>query len=600
MHLRNGLLVLLSVLIIAATVYGGWANFQPQPQLPFAIRWMDAHHAILEPIPGLTPTSLHAGDRLDLAQQSYATLIALLGSESAFLPPLASYPLVVERGLARINVTVHPVDGKGGAILRWAEWAALYAVILYAFIALLALWWGHDRAAFGMAFWAMAEAPLAFAVTFLWPSTTPMVLFALLGAVAFSLMGRIGFYVMVESIVGSAIPPGRRARWRGLFALVLGAATVVTFGGPVAVVALGWGGLMQSWLQWVLPASYLVPFVLLMVSFRHADAQEKLRLRWLIWGSVLFLTGLVFTDIPLPLNYVVSILLADGLTTLSCLAFLYAVLRHRVVNITVAINRALVYALTTSLVLGLFALLESLVERSALSRGTGLLLELAVPLGLGAALSTVHGRIEAMVERYIFRRQYRAETALRRFAEECGFITEPENLFKIGIAEIVRHMNAPRVALYERIAGGYTCRWQQGKPALPEQIPADDPVFIGLRARHAEPDQRRTGSVLGTDVYAYPLRQRGDLLGALVVSERPGEHYAADERSLLFHVAHEMGAALFALRVQEHEARAQENEEKARQSEMRAQANELLLKEARMREVALLNALHITGSAGDA
>lgn len=47
---------------------------------------------------------------------------------------------------------------------------------------------------------------------------------------------------------------------------------------------------------------------------------------------------------------------------------------------------------------------------------------------------------------------------------------------------------------------------------------------------------------------------RGSLLGALVVGQRPGEHYVADERELLFHVAHEVGAALFALRARESQA----------------------------------------------
>jgi hypothetical protein len=38
-----------------------------------------------------------------------------------------------------------------------------------------------------------------------------------------------------------------------------------------------------------------------------------------------------------------------------------------------------VYAATTSLVLGLFALFESLIERSALGHGASLALEFAVP-----------------------------------------------------------------------------------------------------------------------------------------------------------------------------------------------------------------------------
>ena len=78
-----------------------------------------------------------------------------------------------------------------------------------------------------------------------------------------------------------------------------------------------------------------------------------------------------------------------------------------------------------------------------------------------------------------------------------------------------------------------------------------------------------------------------------MVGEQPGKHYATDERAQLFHVAHEISSALFALRAQELEARAKE-------SEARSPTNELLLQEARVREAALMNVLGASASAADA
>ncbi len=361
---------------------------------------------------------------------------------------------------------------------------------------------------------------------------------------------------------------------------------------------------MQPWWGLLLLAAYLVPIALLVASHRHADARQRQRLRWLLWGSVVFVAGLIPIDLSLPLSNVVINLLSVGLGTLGGAAMLYAVLRHRVVDVTVALNRALVYAVTTSLVLGLFALLESLIERSALGRSAGLVLELAVPLGLGAALSSVHRRIEAAVERFIFRHQYRMETALRRFAEDCAFITQPESLFELSIEQIARHTGAPLVALYERTAEGYACQRQRGNPALPDRVGADDLAFVALRARNAPLKLHDNRSALGMDGYAFPLMLRGNLLGALVVAERPSEHFAADERALLFHVAHEVGMALFALRAQESEARAQESqsqvlaaEARAQASEAQARATENQLMEARARESVHLTALSALGSA---
>ena len=595
---RYGLRIGLALLVIAATGYVCWMQFQPQPQLPFSVVWAGAHHALIEPIAGVTPSTLHAGDRLDLGAQSRATRIALLGSGNAFLPPSARYPLVIERGAVQVRVAVRTVDGNTGSLADWGDWIGLYALSFFAALALLALGRGHDRAAWGLAFWAMTVYPLSFGVISIHGSSGGIVPFALLGYVALSLAARVGFYVMAESLAGNALTARARRGWRTVFALALGAATVVALGGPIATVTSGWAGGMQPVLQFLPAAAYLVPVALLAVSFRHADARQRQRLRWLLWGSVLFVAGVVVAHVPLPLSFVAAVLINNGVTTVGASMILYAVLRHRVVDVSIAVNRALVYALSTSLVLGLFALLESLIERSAMSRGAGMVLELAVPLGVGAALSTVHRRIEAAVERYIFRRQYRAETALRRFSEECGFIREAENLFRIAVAEVTRHTGAPRVALYERTPEGYACRGQTGAPPLPETMPIDDVAFVGLRARNAEWPLHGGRSALGPEGYAYPLMLRGDLLGALVVGERPGEHYAADERALLFHVAHELGAALFALRAQESEARARESEVRARESETRARTSEILLQEARAREAALLSALSGSGVAG--
>ncbi|WP_276966517.1 GAF domain-containing protein [Metallibacterium scheffleri] len=555
MHRRYGVLVLLTAVLLAVTAYAGWMIFQPTPQLPFTVRWVDAQRARIEPIPGLTPPALHAGDVLDLAAQSPATRIALVASERTNLPSAASYPLLIQRGAAQLRVRVATVNGNRGALSNWAAWLWLYSLLLYAGIGLLALSRGHDRAAMGMAFWAIAQVPLSTASSGIRTShDTGLVLLGLLGYVGFALLARIGFYVMVESIAGNALGPRRRLLWRGLFALVLGAATITGLGGPIAVVAVGWAGPLQVLHGLLPPASYLVPIALLFASYRHADAQQRLRLRWLLWGSIVFVMSLVFNDVPLPLSSFVRALLVGGLFTLAAFALLYAVLRHRVVDVSFVLNRGLVYAATTSLVLGLFALFESLIERSALGHGASLALEFAVPLALGAALSTVHRRIDAVVERFFFRRQYRAEAALRRFAEDCAYITQPGNLFALTVAEIVRHAGAPRVALYERTADAYGCIRQHGEPALPAQVALDDLACVKLRARNAELDLHDTRSALGDEGYAFPLMLRGSLLGALVVGQRPGEHYAADERELLFHVAHEVGTALFALRARESQA----------------------------------------------
>jgi hypothetical protein len=180
---------------------------------------------------------------------------------------------------------------------------------------------------------------------------------------------------------------------------------------------------------------------------------------------------------------------------------LYVVLRHRVVDVKVVISRTLVYAMTTSLVLGLFALFESLFERTTLGHRASLVLELAVPLGLGVSLSTVHRRIDALVDRLIFRHQYREEMALRRFANESAFVNQPETLLDLTMEQILLHVGAPWVAFYEYGSEGYRRVRQRGEKDLPRTVATDDLALVKLRAHDSDVDLHEAPSGLARIIH---------------------------------------------------------------------------------------------------
>ena len=114
---------------------------------------------------------------------------------------------------------------------------------------------------------------------------------------------------------------------------------------------------------------------------------------------------------------------------------------------------------------------------------------------------------------------------------------------------------------------------------------------VKLRAHDSELDLHDAPSGLGGDGYAFPLRARGHLLGVLVVGPRPGEHYATEERELMAHVAHAVGASLFALRARVTEEQLSTARTQALASEERAQASNALLDEARAHNATLLELL---------
>jgi hypothetical protein len=572
MRHRRGLSILFSTIIVLTGALSFFGVFR-SPQLPFSIQLLDAHTAVIGPARGIPfPRELRPGDLIDLATQPRATRVAIDAPLNlAGLPPRSAYPFVVRRGKTRVTVEVASVrNGLEGA------WAAFCTDGLIGVIGLLAVLRGRDRAAAGLALWATAFLT-AIAISFV-PSDG---LGPVLAMWSFYLLARVGFYVMAESMVTGSLHPRTRTWWRAGFLVLLAIAAIRALIGPIIFVTTGWAEMLRPAYGLIVSATYLPPVVLLLVSYQRAEVAQRLRLRWMLASSALFVAAIVLNNTPL-LGSSISVAASFFLSAVAGIGFLYTILRHRVVDFTVILNRTLVYAATTSFVLGLFALLESLIERSALGRDASLLMELAVPLGLGVSLSTVHQRIDSLVDRLVFRRQYREEVALRRFARECAFVTQPESLLDLAMHQITLHAGVPWIAMYEYTPDGYSRVRQRGTQDLPPRVAADDLALVKLRAHDPEVNLHEAPSAIGKDGYAFPLRVRGHLLGVLVVGPRPGEHSVAEERELLAHVAHEVGGALFALR--------------AEASEARAQASEAQLSELRAREKALLEALRAIGA----
>lgn len=386
MHRRYGLLILLTVCIVLAGTYLSIAI--NKAGLPFSLHIVNAHTAVIEPVPGVSwPSALRTGDRVDLSALPRATRIAI-SVTSDYLSTLSAgriYTFVIRRDGATITIPVETVSWNAASSGRAWYWSTLSFGLLLAAIALLTLWRGRNRAAAGLTLWAVAFLA-AYDAGFI-PSDGVVGLALLVGATSLLLLARVGFYVMAESMVGAALGPPARAWWRASFLLLLGIGAIRGLGGPIFFVATGWAELLRPEYGVALSASYLIPVALLFVSYRRAPTAQRLRLGWMLGSSVLFVAGIFLSNTPI-LGFFTSTIVQRLMIAVSMAGFLYAALRHRIVDVAVVLNRAVVYAATTSLLLGLLALLESLIERTTLGHRASLLLEFAVPVGLGPVNTT--------------------------------------------------------------------------------------------------------------------------------------------------------------------------------------------------------------------
>ncbi|MGH8427274.1 MAG: GAF domain-containing protein [Gammaproteobacteria bacterium] len=517
--------------------------------LPFNAQPAGAYSLVVQPDPHYAmPRGLHAGDRIGLRDQTVATRILFAIGHAPVGTPLS---FVVRRAGATMTVTFtlpphyQPVDAR---VLD----ALVMAILLV--LGLVTLWWGRDWLAWGLSLFGLGIIgntflSLPFSVGILLPA-------ALFSDVAILPLLLAGLFLTALALVRDALSHRTRLAFLVLFVAAVIGVTAYQIAGNVTIVALGYMGLGNAAWKIVPLALFLLavtlPLLTILAGYRRASAERRLRIRWILWSLALFIASIYWNNISHATTawgigawWVVTIVSLTGL--------LYAVLRHRVVVLSFVVNRAIAFSLSAGLVVGLFALLQTIIENTALNQKAGLFLTVVVSVAMGLGFDVVRGRINRAIELVFFRSQYRAATALERFASQCHFIESENELLDQTVDETTSSIGALGVALYERVPDGYRLLRNRGAQTFPPLIKLDDRAFVALRAERREQDLNGLHSALGANGYAFPMTVRGTLLGALVCGAR-SEQYTPAERTLLSRLAHEVGNALNAMRARENEA----------------------------------------------
>lgn len=339
-------------------------------------------------------------------------------------------------------------------------------------------------------------------------------------------------------------PEGWRRALRRLLPLFLAALVLV----EGVALGLALDRASPEWFNWTQVPYIGAAGVLMLVAFwdgwRRSTGELRQRFSWLLgafalmwavsyatWLGDLAVSGRLF-DEELQ-RWLGRVSVVGSLTALFGLT--YAILRHRVLDMRLALNRSLVFAVVGAVLLGSFHFLNVL---------TGRLLHFDDPAKAGLLSAVLAGfvvlaypkvkpRAEWLVDRLFFSDWVAREADLARFAADARGFAEAAALATALIAALDRFTAGAGAALYVRRADGRFARSQGSTIDAPPVLDVDEPLAVALRAGRSVVGCDDVHSSLPGELAIVLSRQRELDAFVLIGRQRDGRVLRSDEVAAL-------------------------------------------------------------------
>ncbi len=499
-----------------------------------------------------TPSDLRAGDVvLAIDGESLAARAAAIFQPG---PPPAYQPgqivrYTVRRGARVLDVPVTLAPYPGGDLLP-TNWGLLTTLLAIQLVAGFVLWRRlHDPAArlfFLSSSWIVAALTTVLAglqvLDFATPRAFGLFWLSLGGA---SLLASPVFLHLVL-VWPQPHPLVVRRPWLiplaygGALALGGSALLATKLGSPTALTWMGtWepiGGLVE------LLAGGLA-IVALVTSYRLSPTGSlgRVQIRWVLFGlGLAFALGLLLGALP---EWLTGRPLLDrnllALVGLPMpLSVAIAVLRYRLFDIDLIINRTLVYGTLTLTIAGIYVAVVS-GAGALLKTGDNVLVSLLATALVAILFQPVRERLQRAANRLLYGERDEPYRVLSRLGQRLESTNTPTTILPAIVDTVAQALKLPYVA-------------------------------IALQQRETLAVAAAAGHPGAGDLVSVPLVFQTETVGQLVVSPRaPGEAFTAADRRLLADIAHQAGGAAYAVRLTADLQRSRESLVTAREEERR-------------------------------
>ncbi len=225
---------------------------------------------------------------------------------------------------------------------------------------------------------------------------------------------------------------------------------------------------------------------------------------WIIWPD-----NPSINEISIVVTSVVILGIAAAAST--------AILRHRLYDIDLIINRTLVYGALTVGVVGIYTLVVGTMGTLFQTQGNWILALVAT--GLVAVLfQPLRERLQRWVNHLVYGRRDEPFEVLAHLGQRLEGILSPEMVYATIVETVAQALKLPYVAINLQHGDDYFIVEEYGKPTL-------------------EP-------------FGFPLVYQGEIVGWLLAAPRtPGEAFIEAEERLLRNIAQQAGAAVQAIRL---------------------------------------------------
>jgi signal transduction histidine kinase len=270
-----------------------------------------------------------------------------------------------------------------------------------------------------------------------------------------------------------------------------------------------------------------------LVRFRRGRQQEQQQLKWLAFAMAVLLLAIALYWVPW------LTLVAHGLF-LGAAAFIpvaigIAILRHRLFDIDLLINRTLVYTALTVVLGGAYVGVVA-AARLLLQGHAAAGVSVAATALVAVLFAPLRSWLQRRADQLLYGDRHDPHAALSRLGRRLEATMQPEAVLPSLVETVAESLRLPYVAI--ELAG-------EGRPAA------------------------SYGHLRGQPV-RFPLVYQGEVVGQLTVGPRaPGEALAAADRQLLEDLAGQVGVAVHAVRLTADLQRSRQRLVSAREEERR-------------------------------